>query len=590
MAESLRVLPEDQRTDDLFENMERLGIGPKPKRKRAAAQPIKPPDTDADPYYRAALEAEMAIMAATPEGRRNDQLNISAFNLGQLVPHGLSEQEVTDSLTLAAQSTAGTPMTDREIERTIRSGLESGLAEPRFPPESTTHVDRTAESAQLAEGEQHSGQVRMAFRLARAAHDRLLHVHDVRWHHWDGRRWSPDDKGQAPRAVIEVLRSALAESVNDKKLRADVSKCESDAGIRGVLGVASALPQFAATVRDLDADPYLLNVANGTLDLRTGELRPHSPTDRITKVTRAAYDPEAPSPLWSQFLARVLPDDAVREYLQRVAGLSLLGKVAEHVLPILTGTGANGKSTCINAMLFALGDYASTAEPDLFMHREGAHPTGEMDLMGRRLVVVSESERDRRLAEATMKRLTGGDVIRARRMRQDFVEFAPSHTPLLITNHLPKVSGDDAAIWRRLRVVPFDVVIPPAERNSHLDEALAAEADAILAWAIQGWQSYQAGGLNEPQAVLVATDSYKRANDAVARFIADACVTTSPALKATTGQLFEAWERWRTEDGTQPISQRAFGSALDNKGYPVSSRTTAGRWRTGIGVKVEGAE
>lgn len=214
MAESLRVLPEDQRTDDLFENMERLGIGPKLKRKRAAAQPIKSPDTDADPYYRAALEAEMAIMAATPEGRRNDQLNISAFNLGQLVPHGLSEQEVTDSLTLAAQSTAGTPMTDREIERTIQSGLNDGMADPRYPPKLPAESGDFRESV---EGEQHSGQVRMAFRLARAAHDRLLHVHDVRWHHWDGRRWSPDDKGQAPRAVIEVLRSALAESVNDKE-------------------------------------------------------------------------------------------------------------------------------------------------------------------------------------------------------------------------------------------------------------------------------------------------------------------------------------------------------------------------------------
>ncbi|WP_237168836.1 DNA primase family protein [Mycobacteroides abscessus] len=578
------------RTDDIFVNMERLGIGPKPKRKRTAAQPTKQRDTDAAPYYRAALEAEMATMAATPEGRRNDQLNISAFNLGQLVPHGLSEQQVTDGLTTAAQSTAGTPMTDREIEGTIRSGLESGMAEPRYPPESAAHVEQTAESPQLTEGEQHSGQVRMAYRLARAAHDRLLHVHDVRWHHWDGKRWTPDDKGQAPCAVIEVLRTALAESISDKKLRADVSKCESDAGIRGVLGVASALPQFAATVRDLDADPYLLNVANGTLDLRTHQLRPHSPADRITKVTRAAYDPEAPSRLWAQFLDRVLPDELVRAYVQRLAGVALLGKVTDHVLPILTGTGANGKSTFINALLFALGDYASTAEPDLFMHREGAHPTGEMDLMGRRLVVVSESERDRRLAEATMKRLTGGDVIRARRMRQDFVEFTPSHTPLLITNHLPKVSGDDAAIWRRLRVVPFDVVIPPAERNPHLDEALAAEADAILAWAIQGWQSHQAGGLNEPQAVLLATDGYKRANDAVARFITDACVTTSPALKATTGQLFEAWERWRIEDGTEPISQKAFGSALDAKGYPVSSRTTAGRWRTGIGIKIEGTE
>ena len=135
----------------------------------------------------------------------------------------------------------------------------------------------------------------------------------------------------------------------------------------------------------------------------------------------------------------MLPDEPVRAYLQRVVGVALLGKVIEHVLAILTGTGANGKGTCYKALCWALGDYASTVEPDLFMHREGAHPTGEMDLLGKRLVVVSESERDRRLAEATMKRLTGGDTIRARRMRQDFVEFEPvAHA---VADHQPPAEG-----------------------------------------------------------------------------------------------------------------------------------------------------
>ena len=129
-------------------------------------------------------------------------------------------------------------------------------------------------------------------------------------------------------------------------------------------------------------------------------------------------------------------------------------------------------------------------EPDLFLHRQGAHPTGEMDLLGIRWCVVSEIEKDRRLAEATMKRLTGGDTIRARRMRQDFIEFTPSHTAIMVTNHLPKVSGDDPAIWRRLRVVPFDVVIPEDQRNKHLDEQLQLDADAVLAWAVAGYLDY----------------------------------------------------------------------------------------------------
>lgn len=441
-----------------------------------------------------------------------------------------------------------------------------------------------AEDALPTAAEAHSGQVRMAYRLAASYVDRLLYVSGLGWLHWDGCRWAVDDHGVGKRAVLAVLAAALSESLDDKKLRGDVAKCESASGVAGVLEIASALPQFAATVRNLDADPYLLNVANGTVDLRTMELSPHNPRDRITKVTRAAYEPDAPASTWAAFLHRVLPDRPVRDYLGRVVGVALLGRVLEHVLPILTGTGANGKGTFYKAVLWALGDYGSTVEPDLLMHRQGAHPTGEMDLLGRRLVVVSESERDRRLAEATMKRLTGGDTIRARRMRQDFVEFDPSHTPLLITNHLPKVAGDDPAIWRRLRVVPFAVEIPPEDRDGHLDEHLQAEADAVLAWAVAGWLDYRERGLDEPAAVLVATDAYQKASDAIARFLDECCVTSSPVLQATTTQLFDQWEKWRVADGAEPISQKAFGQSLTDKGYPPGNPVNGKRWRKGIAL------
>ncbi|MED5812932.1 phage/plasmid primase, P4 family [Mycolicibacterium sp. 050232] len=426
----------------------------------------------------------------------------------------------------------------------------------------------------------------MAYRLVAAYHDRLLYVHDVGWHYWDGQRWAHDDIGAASRAVITVLRTALTESLDDKQLRADVRRCESHAGIHGVLGVAAALTPFATTVRDLDPDPYLLNVANGTLDLRTMELAAHNPADRITKVTRAAYTTDTSPGDWHRFLTTVLPNEPVRTYLQRVTGLSLCGKVIEHILAILTGTGANGKGTFYNAVLHALGDYGEAAEPDLFMHREGAHPAGQMALRGKRIVIVSESDDHRRLAEATMKRLTGGDPITARYMRQNFVTFTPSHTALLVTNHLPKVSGDDPAVWRRLRVIPFDVEIPPHQQDGHLDEKLQADADAILTWTLNGWTDYQHHGLAEPPTVIAATDEYKTDNDTIARFIAEECTTTSPTLKATTTQLFEAWQHWRTKDGAEEMTRKAFGQALDRHGYPVTDKTRDGRWRAGIGRKI----
>lgn len=435
------------------------------------------------------------------------------------------------------------------------------------------------------EGEQHTGQLRMAYRLAHAYNNRLLHVHGIGWHYWTGTRWAEDERGEAQRAVYDVLRQALAESLDDKDLRKDVQKCESASGTNGVLDLAAAMQEFAATVEDLDRDGYLLNCANGTLDLRTMEMKPHDPQDRITKVTRAAYDPEQTGETWEQFLESSLPNKEVRDFLKRYVGVGLLGTVREHILAILTGTGRNGKGVFYGAVGDALGDYATTAEPDLFMHRDGGHPTGEMDLRGARWVVVSESDKGRRLAEATVKRLTGGDRIKARRMRRDFVEFDPSHTAALITNHLPKVSGDDPALWARLRVVPFDVVFSKdgePRQDPDLTTKLQLEIDAVLTWAIQGWQEYQEKGLAEPDAVSEATSEYQTESDAVARFILERCIT-GPAFSARSGQLFDAYKEWCTFDGADPMSQKAFGQALDRAGYPAA-RTMNARLRQGIGL------
>jgi putative DNA primase/helicase len=425
-----------------------------------------------------------------------------------------------------------------------------------------------SEAAQL-----HNGQARMAYRLALLFKDRLLYVHRIGWHYWDGKRWAEDDKGKAKRAVLATLRQAMKESFKlsdtDRDiLRKDVRRCESDAAVQGVLSIARALEVFAFTVDDLDTDPYLLNVANGTLDLRTMELRPHSPADRITKVTTGAYDPDAYGPVWDKFITRVLPNEAVRGFVQRYVGTSACGRVLEHKLAIFTGEGRNGKGVFYGAAINAMGDYGDAAEPELLMHRDGAHPTGTMDLRGQRFVVVAENDKDKKLAEATVKRLTGGDRIKARKMREDFVWFTPSHTPVLVTNHLPKVSGDDPALWARLRVVPFDVVIPEAEQDVKLPEKLEVETDAILAWIIRGWQEYARddAGLQEPEEVKAATARYKQDSDAYSRFVADEChVGAVNRVKASA--LWERWQRWAKNDGADESSQKVLGQALERMGF-----------------------
>jgi putative DNA primase/helicase len=222
------------------------------------------------------------------------------------------------------------------------------------------------------------------------------------------------------------------------------------------------------------------------------------------------------------------------------------------------------------------------AEPDLFLARDNQHTTGQLDLMGCRLAVVSESDADARLDESKMKRLTGGDRIRARRMRQDFIEFSPSHLALMVTNHLPTVRGDDPATWARLRVIPFEVVIPEAEQDKDLGGKLEVEANAVLSWAIAGWISYRDQGMAEPEAIKGSTGDYQADSDDVGRFIEDKCVT-GPGYKAITATLFLAWSKWRTDQGGVPeMSQKAFGQALGRKGYPTGKRTTEGRLRYGI--------
>ena len=368
-------------------------------------------------------------------------------------------------------------------------------------------------------GEQHTGQARIAHRLAGAYRDRLLFVHGIGWHRWDGTRWAVDlDETHAYRAVLDVVRSALAESVGDKQLRADATRCESDAGVSGVLAIARRLVEFAATVDDVDADPALLNTATGTLDLRTMTLREHDPADRLTKVTAAGYRRHADPQEWAGFLERVLPDPDERAYLQRVVGQALYGRVGAQLFPVLTGTGANGKSTATGALTATLGDYAAVIDPALLVNDRGRPPGPEtMQLLGARLVIASETSEGSRLDEATMKRLTGGDPITARHLYREPVTWTPSHQLLYVTNRLPAVKGNDPAVWRRIRVIPFNVVIPASERDPELSERLTLHADAILSWAVAGWQDYRAGGMREPASVLTATEEYQA--DSVGRIV-----------------------------------------------------------------------
>lgn len=417
-----------------------------------------------------------------------------------------------------------------------------------------------------------------AHRLLHVYGDHIRYVAAWRsWLVWDGSRWISDVTGQVQRWAKVIARNittgAIAASQGDAKARAEAERqarrAESASSIKGVLTLASTDELVAVTPDHLDADPFLLNCPNGVLDLRTGQLGQHHPALLLTKMTGAAFDPAADGPQFRKFIERVQPDPQMRDYIGRILGHALEGRVTVHVLPIFYGAGANGKGTLIAAVLAALGDYADAADPQLLTARTfDAHPTSVADLHGTRLAVLHEGDAGRYLAEGTVKRLTGGDRIKARRMREDFWHFDPSHTFVMLTNHKPLVSGTDEGIWRRVRLVPWDVVIPAAERDEALGDQIAAELSAVLAWLVTGYQAWRKlGGLADPQAVTEATLAYRAESDALGRFIDDRCLTSGPSMRVTSSELFAAWSGWCKAEGAEPGTQTMFSTNLQNRGY-----------------------
>ncbi len=335
----------------------------------------------------------------------------------------------------------------------------------------------------------------------------------------------------------------------------------------------------------LDTDPWLWNVTNGTIDLRTRKFRPHRREDRITKLCPVAYDPAADCPVWLRVLNDITAGDAaLQHYLRKAVGFSLTGDVRDHVVFFLYGTGENGKSTFVNAIQAMMGvDYAMKAPPELLLVKKNdTHPTERADLAGKRFVACMEAGEGKKLAEAIVKELTGADRLRARHMREDFFEFDPTHKIWLAANHKPTISGTDWGIWRRIKLIPFTVTIPPEKRDEALQEKLRAELAGILNWALLGCMEWQAKGLREPQAVVAATGQYRRQQDVLAGFLEECCVVASD-VRARAGDLLAAYRKWSGDD---QMSQRRLGETLTERGFgsvPIGGYT----WRIGIGLKAE---
>jgi putative DNA primase/helicase len=422
------------------------------------------------------------------------------------------------------------------------------------------------------------------------------HGADLRWAPqlgtylaWDGSRWKEDITDEATRRakqmVDDMLASALAltGSARDELLKHGIRS--SAAGrLRATVELARSEPGIPVTVDHLDTDPFLLNVENGIVDLRTGTLLDHDRDRLCTKMAAAAYIPNTPAPNWQRFLVDAFDGDTdLIEFVQRYAGYSLTGDVSEHKIVFATGPGGNGKSTFLNAIRGGVGNYGMTLDPRVLMvsaHDE--HPTGLTDLRGARLVTTIETENGRRIAEALLKQITGGDPIRARRMRCDYFQFQPTHKLWLAGNHLPRIKGSDHGIWRRIVVVPFDVTFTGDREDKHLGDKLHDERDGILAWMVEGCLAWQRDGLKVPPRVAMATDDYRTNEDHLGRFLAD-CTVTGENTCVSTKALREAYETWCEENGETAWSAQAIGRELTSRGFD-STRLGEARTRSWLGI------
>lgn len=412
------------------------------------------------------------------------------------------------------------------------------------------------------------------------------------WLVWDGRRWAPDETGEIRRLAADTVRQMYGQAADEpdeagrKALAAWALKSESRERLDAMVSLAQSAIEVVVRATAFNADPWLLNVQNGTLELRTGYLREHRREDLITKLAPVNYDPHAACPTWEAFVRVIMggKQDLI-DFLQRATGYTLTGDTSEQAFFMLYGMGSNGKSTLLELLRKLLGDHAKQSEFSTFLSRDyGGARNDIAALADARLVTASETGEGRQFAEVILKQLVGNDTISARFLYSEFFEFKPQLKLWLAMNHRPVIGEDSHAMWRRVRLVPFVVTIPDDQQDKKLPEKLDAELPGILAWAVRGCLEWQKSGLGLPAEVDTATRSYRADMDVIGAFLGDSCVIKSN-VKASATPLYTTYKLWCEQGGHKALTQTTFGTRLAERGYE-KGRESSGRvvWY-GIGLK-----
>ena len=405
---------------------------------------------------------------------------------------------------------------------------------------------------------------------------RIRYCHPFKsWFIYEGGRWVRDDRGAIQEYGKECVRYLVDEGDledfgSDREAAFKwAGTSQAHTRISGMLALARS--SISLIPDELDADPDLLNFPSGTVNLTTGEQRKHSIKDMISKITGCDYDPLATCPQWEKFLDRIMGGNKdLIGFLQRAAGYSLTGHTGERALFLCHGRGANGKSTFLNTLLAILGDYGISVESNTFCVSRGEKIRNDLAaLKGARLVTATEAGKGKRLDESIIKQLTGGeDKIRARFLFQEYFEFKPECKIWWSFNSAPRITDSTDSIWSRVKMIPFSVVIPEAERDIRMMEKLLKEAPGIMNWMLAGLKEYQRIGLAEPEEVRAATRNYREEQDSLADFFEDVCTIDPPATCGAT-DLYNAYVKWHSWEAPEEKvkSQRSFGFEMNDRGF-----------------------
>jgi putative DNA primase/helicase len=401
-----------------------------------------------------------------------------------------------------------------------------------------------------------------------------------------------DDKAEEVYAVDTaraIFRDAerVADEDEQKKIVEWAIRSQSLERLKAMWTLAKA--DLAVSPEELDTDPMLLNVENGTLDLRTGSLREHAPGDLITKLAPVEFDVTAEAPRFYKFLKQVLADEELIRFVQRFLGYSLTGSTKERALSVLHSVGKNGKSTLVELFQDLLGDYSGVANPNTIMQQKYGDATAQYqlaELKGVRFVSVSETKRSVELEEATVKQITGNDTISARAPFGRPFSYRPQFKLWMSTNHRTEIPDGSEAIWDRIKLIPFNQRFEGKKADTALPERLREELSGVLKWAVRGCVEWFEHGLGTAAAVEAATAEYREETDVVDRFFEDVCVF-GPEETVAKKDLFEAWEAWCLDEGEEAGKQNGFTRVMKERGKVknfVEDRTLKARIWRGISV------